>query len=143
MADCTRELVVQAVKALMDAALTAEYGDNYVISRNPAKDPKTVPNGTVFLGMYEGDMPPSDDGNVQAFESFPMLLSVRVAVAAAEGEYLQQRLNNARAIVLAPLKATNIVLSDRSVGMSITNVSRELGLNEAWCDIALTLTFPA
>lgn len=143
MADCTRELIVQAVKALLDAALTAEYGTNYAISRNPAKDPKTIPNGTTFLGMYEGDMPLSDDGNVQAYEAFPLLLSLRVAVAAAEGEYLQQRLNNARAVVLAPLKTTNLVAGGRTVAMSVTNISRELGLNEAWCDIALTLTFPA
>jgi hypothetical protein len=140
MADCTRETVMVALKALLDTALAAAYTTNYTITRNPAKDPKTM--GAIGLYILEGGAGPSDD-NAQAFETVPVLLSLRVAVAVSEGEYIQPRLNNAEAIVLTALRTVNLTAASRTVAMFISNISRELGLNESWSDITLTLTFPA
>lgn len=143
MADCTRELVIQALQAVLDTALAAAYGTAYRITRNPSFDPKQIPNGTILLGIYEGAAPPPENGNVQLFLSVPVLLTTRVAAAASEGEYLQQRLNNAEAIVLAALMSINLVAAGRTVGMEVTGMARDVGQLEMWSDITLTLTFPA
>lgn len=147
MADSTREQVILALKALLttalDDAVSAATINRYILTRNHMLDPKQIPNGTLGLYLLEGASPPPENGNVQTFMQVPVLLSMRAASAASECDQLPSRVNNMEAVLLAALYASGLTANSRTVAMEVTNIAREIGQNEIWSDITLTLTFPA
>ncbi len=145
MTDCYEEQVVQAIVALLQAAMDAAYGVGHTVVRDyPAFDPDQVDSaGSPFVYCYEpsSDFDKSDEDYLVELKN--LLVSGLVRCTAGFTSTMQGQANNLQHVLMGAVLYNSITVGNGVVQCILAApIMRQQGENHMWVDLPLIVRIP-